>query len=87
MLNVELIYFLSCPNIGAAKAAIQSAGIKNFVEINQDDLDKEHPYNKFSSPTVLVNGEIVAGSRSTGVTCSVVCWDSVSKTLAERFYR
>ena len=82
MPRVALLYFGGCPNIDQARAAIRAAGTTNFVEIDQDELSEAHPYKSYSSPTVLVDGEIIAGSRNGGAACSIIDWRNVSITIA-----
>jgi hypothetical protein len=77
MPRVELVYFGGCPNVDRARSALVAAGFANFIEINQDALVEGDPYRTYSSPTVLVNGEIVAGSRNGAASCSIVDWSVV----------
>jgi hypothetical protein len=81
MSRVELIYFGQCPNIESARSAIREAGVNNFTEINQDHLSENDPYMNFSSPSILVNGELVAGSQGGGPTCSLITWNSITSKI------
>jgi hypothetical protein len=83
MLKVELVYFGLCPNVDRAREAIRKAGIESFNEVNQDSTGAEHPYTHYSSPTVLVNGRIVAGSCNGGAACSIIQWDIATDSIRD----
>lgn len=71
MKKAELIFFKGCPNAQTAKTALGKCGIA-YVEVIQDDLAQGHPYRKFSSPTILMNGKVVIGTEQTGdAGCSI----------------
>ncbi len=78
MPRVELLYFVGCPNIDRARNAIRNAGISNFIEIDQGTLPEMHPYRGYSSPTIFVNGKMIAGLKNNKAACSIVNWDNVS---------
>lgn len=82
MLKVELLYFVGCPHIERARTAIFAAGVSDFVEIDQGTLPEVHCYRDYSSPTILVNGKAVAGSKSKAAACSLINWDEVSNKIA-----
>jgi predicted thioredoxin/glutaredoxin len=84
MPKVELVYFIGCPNVDHARNAIRAAGVSDFVELEQDRLPKEHAYRRYSSPSILIDGEILAGSEG-GSSCSIIDWKDVSARIAERF--
>lgn len=81
MPKVELIFFNGCPEVDHARMAIRSAGVANFVEVNQDNLPKDSPYRTFSSPSILLNGKLVAGSLVTGGACSIEDWSAVTTRI------
>jgi hypothetical protein len=83
MPKVELIYFLGCPNVDRARSAIRTVGVP-FTEVDQDQLPPGHLYRRYSSPSILVDGEIVAGAK-TGAACSIIEWYEVSELICERF--
>ena len=70
-MKLTLIYFKDCPNIPVARKAITEAG-HVFEEFAQEDLAEDHPYKKYSSPTILNGEQIVIGSKlaSAGGGCS-----------------
>ena len=78
MPRVELVFFDGCPNVDLARNSIRSAGVSDFLEINQNKLAEAHPYRRFSSPSILVDGKILVGSENGGSSCSVLDWNQVS---------
>lgn len=84
MFRVELIFFGTCPNIEKARQAIRAGGISDFLEVNQDKLENSDPRMRYSSPAVLLNGELIAGSETGATSCSVVDWKKVSALIAKR---
>lgn len=66
MLNVELIYFLGCPNIALARErllqAFAAAGLSpQWREWERDDPAGPAYARAYGSPTILVNGQDVTG--------------------------
>jgi hypothetical protein len=86
MPKVELIFFSSCPNVNRAREVLRAAHFDKFTEVNQDDLEENNPYLQYSSPTVLIDGQIIAGSKSSSAACSFIDWTSVSLNLARLSY-
>ncbi|MBI3549266.1 MAG: hypothetical protein HY078_09520 [Elusimicrobia bacterium] len=82
MRKVELVYFASCPNVGKVRDALRALGVVVAREVDQDALEPGHPYRRFSSPAVLIDGEAVAGSSQAAASCSAVDWDSVLPKVA-----
>ena len=58
MKDISLIYSGSCPNYKATKQMLEEIGLA-FIEINQDDLHEGCFGKNFSSPTLLVDNDIV----------------------------
>jgi hypothetical protein len=87
MPEVKLIYFGDCPNIQKARATIRAAGATNFIEVNQDDLGEGDPRKRYSSPTILLNDEIIVGSANDGACCSIISWDKVSALLRSGLHK
>jgi hypothetical protein len=58
MKSLVLIYSSSCPNYKPTRQILEEIGLA-FVEINQDCLHKGHFGKKFSSPTLLVDNDII----------------------------
>ncbi len=81
MPKIELIYFSDCPNVEKARNAIRASGVTEFSEVEQDKLSTESLYRRFSSPTILVNGKIVAGSQNGAAACSMIDWNSASAKI------
>ena len=82
MPKVELLYFAGCPHIERARTAILAAGISDFIEIDQGTLSEEHSYKDYSSPTILVNGTTIAGSKNQASACSLIKWDEISDKIS-----
>lgn len=81
MPKVELVFFSGCPSVERARQAIRAAGVNAFSEVELGELPTGHPYRKLSSPSVLVDGKLVAGSSNGGAACSLISWDEVSESL------
>ena len=81
MLKVELVFFEGCPNVDRARQEILNSGISKFSEIRQNDLPEGSPYLKFSSPTILYGGKIVAGGECGASACSVIEWTLLKAKL------
>jgi hypothetical protein len=58
MKSIELIYSSSCPNYKPTKQMLEEIGLV-FIEINQDCLHEGCLGKDFSSPTLLVDKDIV----------------------------
>lgn len=77
MADVVLLYAIGCPNVIAARSnlmrAFSQAGIgASWREIDVDDAATSEEWRRFGSPTVLVDGEDVAGgTRFDGPSCRV----------------
>ena len=65
-MRIEFIYDNDCPNVEAARTLLQKsleeAGIQSeWEEWNRDSEDCPAHAKKFGSPTILVNGQDIAG--------------------------
>jgi hypothetical protein len=58
MKSLALIYFSSCPNYKPTIQMLEEIGL-TFIEINQDCLDEGSFGKNFSSPTLLIDNDIV----------------------------
>ncbi len=81
MPKIELVYFEGCPNVERAREAIRSSGVVDFSEVNQNHLAANDPYLRFSSPTILTNGQILFGSVNYAAACSMINWSEVSSKI------
>jgi mercuric ion transport protein len=68
-MNIELVYDADCPNIEAARAQLEAAchqaGVPpRWQEWDRADESAPDYVRNYGSPTILVNGEDVAGSNS-----------------------
>jgi hypothetical protein len=66
--RVELVYDRDCPNVDAARAVLHCAfaeiGIAPaWVEWDRSDRDSPGYVREYGSPTILVNGQDVAGDE------------------------
>ena len=81
MPKFEIVYFTGCPIVPLARKALRDAGISMFTETNQDKLPDTSELKGLSSPSILVDGSLIVGSRSSSQSCSVVDWGSVTAEL------
>ena len=58
MKNLALIYSSSCPNYKPTRQMLEEIGLA-FIEINQDSLHEGCFGKNFSSPTLLLDNDIV----------------------------
>ena len=58
MKSFLLIYSDSCPNYKLARQMLEELGLA-FVEFNQDDLHEGCWGKNFSSPTLLVDNDLI----------------------------
>ncbi len=65
MKKFTLIYFNNCPNYEPARQLLHQASI-DFIEVCQDKLDEADPLKEYSSPTLLMDHQIIFGSRVSG---------------------
>ena len=72
MKSLTLIYSSSCPNYKPTRQMLEEIGLA-FIEINQDCLHEGCFGKNFSSPTLLVDNDIVifgGETDSSGGACS-----------------
>lgn len=61
--DVELVYFVGCPNVDTARARLRSVlPGGEWRERNLADAATPDRYRRFGSPTILVDGRDVARS-------------------------
>lgn len=65
MNRIKLIYFQGCPEAKLAKEALAKAGVEGVEEIIQDGLPKDSVYRKYTSPSILVNENLLYGIETT----------------------
>ena len=65
MKSLALIYSSSCPNYKPTRQMLEEIGLA-FIEINQDCLHEGCFGKNFSSPTLLVDNDIVIFGGKTG---------------------
>lgn len=70
METIKLIYFNGCPNFKPAKKLLEEAGVK-YELICQDELSDSNSLKNYSSPTYLIGGEIIFGSKTCGGGCTL----------------
>jgi mercuric ion transport protein len=62
---LRLVYFEGCPNAGAARAALERAGLA-YEAVRQDDLGADHPWRRYTSPTLLDGDRVLFGAATAG---------------------
>ena len=60
---LQLIFFPGCPGYELVKEKLISLGINDFEEINCLTLAEGHPYQGFSSPSLIWGGQVLLGAR------------------------
>ena len=73
MKRISLVYFSGCPNYEPVRQILKEINLP-FKEINQDNLHEGCFGKNFSSPTILVDDDIVifgGKTNSSGNTCSI----------------
>lgn len=70
--SIKLIYFKGCPEAQTAIKALSKAGIHEVEEILQDNLPVDSKYRKYTSPSILLNEELIYGleTRNSKPACS-----------------
>ena len=58
MKRLSLIYASSCPNYKPIRQMLEEIGLA-FIEINQDHLHEGSSGKNFSSPTLLIDNDII----------------------------
>jgi hypothetical protein len=65
MTTVELIFDATCPNVGAARAALREAlGAFSWIEWERADPAAPPYARAYASPTVLIGGRDVGGGSA-----------------------
>lgn len=85
--KIELVYFDGCPNVERARQAIRDSGVIEFSEVHQNCLPKDSHYRSFSSPTILLDGNIIVGSQSGATACSMINWNELTVEIRARLVR
>ncbi len=67
--GIILIYFDGCPHLDEVRLELKTLCVK-FQEVCQNHLEHDDPLQKYSSPTIICNGELVIG---TGVGGAASC--------------
>jgi copper chaperone CopZ len=69
-MKIQLIHFQGCPNIEAARSALREALAAEKLDLPVEEIDVEDPSapawsRGWGSPTILIDGDDVAGQRPT----------------------
>lgn len=84
-MKVELIFDSDCPNVNEARLQLQlahkQAGVApSWIEWNRGDEKSPAYVKKYGSPTILINGQDVAGAiESDGADCCRLYLDDEGK--------
>lgn len=73
-MKIQLLYFPDCPNIDAARTALRNALAAERLDVPVEEVDVEDPAapawaHGWGSPTILIDGEDVAGQQPSGSSC------------------
>jgi hypothetical protein len=60
--KITLITFQECPNAEAVRAVLRDLNV-TFEDVKQDNLPGDHPYQGYSSPSVLAGEQVVIGAK------------------------
>ncbi len=68
MMRIELVYDSDCPNVGKARATLLEAFARLGIQPSSIEWERSAPeapsyVRRFGSPTILVNGQDVAGAN------------------------
>jgi hypothetical protein len=70
-MKIQLLHFLGCPNVGAARTALRDALAAEQLGVQIEEIDVEDPAapawaRGWGSPTILIDGKDVAGQQPSG---------------------
>ena len=73
-MKIQLLYFPECPNVDAAREALRHALAAEQLGADVEEIDVEAPAapewaRGWGSPTILIDGEDVAGQQPSGSSC------------------
>ena len=73
-MRVQLLHFHGCPNVDAARSALRGALAAEALEVPIEEIDVEDPAapawaRGWGSPTILIDGQDVAGQQPSGSAC------------------
>lgn len=74
-MKIHLLHFQGCPNVDAARSSLRDALAAEKLDIPVEEIDVEDQAapewaHGWGSPTILINGEDVAGEQpSSSCTC------------------
>ena len=69
-LSLTFVFFQGCPNATTVRDNLMATE-HPFTIICQDELPENHPMRLYSSPSILLNGELLFGSNIKGSGCSL----------------
>lgn len=73
-MKIQLLHFRGCPHVDAARAALRDALAAEHVGTLIEEVDVEDPAvpawaRGWGSPTILIDGQDVAGQQPSGSAC------------------
>ena len=74
MIDLILISFEGCQNAEKARKLLRTYGL-DFEDVIQDDLPENHPHRKYTSPSILKEGQVIYGTTSIELGCSISAWN------------
>lgn len=64
-MNITLIYFEGCPHAENSKALLKKLEV-DFEAVDQNKLDANDRLLGYSSPSILIKGDLIYGSKIHG---------------------
>jgi glutaredoxin len=73
-MKIHLLHFQGCPNVDAARAALRDALAAEKLDVAIEEVDVEDEAapvwaRGWGSPTILIDGQDVAGQQPSGSSC------------------
>lgn len=73
-MKIQLLHFQGCPNVDAARTALRDALAAEELDLPIEEIDVEDDAapewaHGWGSPTILIDGQDVAGEQPSGSSC------------------
>ena len=81
--RVEILYFAGCPGYARLRTLLERESLIVCTYVDQDLLGADDPRAAYSSPTLLVDGALVLGTRLDAAvgSCSVISARAMSEAV------
>lgn len=72
--KLQLLFFEDCPNLPILISILSEEGITAYEKIDLEKLPENHALRSFSSPTLLLDGELIFGGKTSNqsLSCSFI---------------